>query len=480
MGPAEGGFDELLVDIVEDCAWVEEELAQDHISASQAAVWFSCPLGEDCAASARSWFSVVKQERTAQVSLARTTPRDNRDFGLDDVLSKRRWLPARVLARSSLPRDATPAADDSKERNKDASRTHKCCCSVVLSPCLAEALGFPPASAHDPINNSTSTSAARRTLWVKAQQLCVRELPSSLVALASAVELRGPYPVSAATGRLDAFGGNSGGQASKPAQQQVQLAAVVSSILPFALDEQVLAEGSVVRVAGLFGLIVTRVRAEDERRGGRVAKDGGAEAGRSLSSTSTGHVMVRVHGSTELRVSPPTRSGRVGVAVDRNSSPLRPVDSSGFGDWDADGGGDRGATAGSLTPRSSRSWQQSRPGHDDKAASTAAPSSVLGACALSPSSPPYSSLDAGEWIRRVKQDFGGFENQIETAITAAGTTLRGGGKGRHHGRGGELTAPASGLLLHGPTGVGKTLLARYVEYPKSSNTRVTTMPLFIV
>lgn len=456
-GPGdEGELAELVVNVIEDSAWLEEELARDPISAGLAAVWFSCPLGHDWTAC--SWSSLLRQG-IAQVSLAQTTPRDNSSLGLGEASSKRRWLPARVLARSSLARDAAPAGGGSKAQDGDASRTHGRCCSAVLSPCLAEALGFLPPSKHDKTSRSPRTGASGTTPSVQAQQLSLRELPSSLVTLASAVELRGPYPVSAATGRLDAFGRDNGGQAPKPAQQQAQLAATVSSILPCALDGQVLAEGTIVRVAGLFGLIVSGVWAEKEKRGERAAKTKVKEAGHSRSSASAGRGMVRVHGSTELRLSPPTRSGRIGAANDRTSSPLPPVDSSGLG------GGDSATALGRLAPRSSRGWQQSSPAHDDKAEAPAATAPGPAAAALPPASPPYCSLDAGEWIRRVSQDFGGLGDQIATAIAAVGTALRGSGGGRQHGRGGELTAPASGLLLHGPTGVGKTLLARWAGYP---------------
>lgn len=324
---------------------------------------------------------------------------------------------------------------------------------------------FVPPSADNETSSSNRTSAAGKMLSVEPRQLCVRELPSSNVVLASAVELSGPYPVSSSKGRLDILGGDNGGQASKPAQQQAQLTAAVSSVLPCALDGQVLAEGSIVRLAGLFELIVTEVWTEDERRGERLTKDKRKEAGESRSSACSRCVVARVHGSTELRLSPPTQSGRVGGAVDRNSSPLTPIDSSGFGGRDARGGGDGPTAADRLAARSSCSRRQSRPGHADKAASPTATASAPVAAVLSPASPPYSFLDAGEWIRRVEQDFGGLGDQVATAIAAVGLALRGDGKSRHRGRGSELTASASGLLLHGPTGVGKTLLARWVEYP---------------
>ena len=470
MGPAKREIVELLVDAVEDSAWLEEELTRDPISASQAAVWFSCPLGDDCTASASSWVSLVRQG-TAQVSLAQKKPEGNSDFDSVGVSSKHRWLPARVLARPFLAGASASAGGDSRAQDGGASRTHHRCCSAVLSPCLAEALGLFPPSAHDAASSSSRVSASGRVHSAKSQQLSLRELPSSLVDLASAVELTGPYPVSAVTGRLDVFGGNKGGQASEPGQQQAQLAAAVSSILPCALDGQVLAEGSIVRVAGLFGLVVTGAWAEEERHGGRLAEKTVGEPRPLRSDGSARRVMVRVHGSTELRLSPPTRSGRVGAVEERNSSPRTPVDSSGFGGGDTGSGDDGAAAAGRLTARSSDSWQhQSSPDQDDKAASLAATTSGPAATALSPASPPYSSLDAGEWIRRVERDFGGLEDQVATAIAAVGAALRGRGRGRHHGRVGELTAPASGLLLHGPTGVGKTLLARWVEHPTSSTT----------
>ncbi|CAM9124824.1 unnamed protein product, partial [Pylaiella littoralis] len=282
MRPIEGEDMEVLVNIVEDPAFLEEELARDPISAGQAVVWFSCPVANNCAAC-----SQLIRQGVAQVSLpvqqsqTHAPPRGGTaDIGGKHTTSSRRWLPVVVLCRPlPIPPRGTPGADvDGTPPQKGG------CCSALLSPCLAEAIGLLPlmtredATSRSGSISNTTTSAADRLLPVQTQQqLSVRELPSSLVSLASAVTLSGPYPLPAPTGRPN--GNKNGGRASDPAAQQLpaQLVAALSSILPSALDGQVLAEGSVVRVADLFGLVVTGAWAEDKewRRCGRVAKEEG-------------------------------------------------------------------------------------------------------------------------------------------------------------------------------------------------------------
>lgn len=428
MGPSEGGFVERLVSIVEGSAWLGEELARDPISAGKSVVWFSCPLA-NCAAC-----SPLLRQGIALVCLAPTAPTEGGTGGggSDDVPSKRRWLPAVVLARPFLTPDTLTGGEAAAER---ASPTHRCC-SATLSPCLAEALGLNQPSPRG--TTSSGDSGTSGASVAAAPQLFVRELPSARISGASAVELSGPHPVSAATSGSDV----SSGQAPKPAQQQAQLAAAVTSILPCALDGQVLAEGSVVRVAGLFSLVVTRVSAEDGRRPGRAAKEGEGKGGQSRFGASAGCVAVRVYGSTELRLSPTTRptTSRTSARVPAALGPAAGCDV-------ADG-------ASAVAPdalRNSRSRQRSRRDCDERAAAAAA---------RPVAAPPYRSLDATEWTRLVEQDFGGLGDEVATAIAAMGTVLKaGGGVGRSGGER-ELSAPASGLLLHGPTGTGKTLLAR--------------------
>ncbi|CBN76578.1 cell division control protein [Ectocarpus siliculosus] len=262
-------------------------------------------------------------------------------------------------------------------------------------------------------------------------RLSVRELPTDSIALASVVKLSGPYSVSASTGRPDLAGRIDDGRASL---------AAVSSILPHALEGEVLAEGSVFSVAGLFALIVVEVCAEEQWRVPAV----------EVGSTG-GVVVVRVHGATELRLLPPTRSRRGGVAGPAESvGPL------------ADGAAAASSSADAGSVNAPRSWQKPT---DDKgvAVAEAEPSGTPATAGLS-APQPYRSPGAREWIRLVERDFGGLGDDVATAIAAVGTVLRGSEESSvsETAGGDELTAPASGLLCHGPTGVGKTLLARSV------------------
>ncbi|CAM9473420.1 unnamed protein product [Ectocarpus sp. 4 AP-2014] len=444
MGPAIAAQEEcseLFADVIGRPAYLEEELARDPISGGRSVLW----LAAGCAASCSLLRSGV-----AQVSLAQTPQRDGtaeahtetfdgfRRAGVSerDVWPRRLWLPVTVLA---LPRNSgsvldksqsssspavsrgISAAIDKERREGSVADTHRCC-PAALSPCLAEALGCCP----------TTAAAGKTGSSSGGTRLSVRELPTDSIALASVVKLSGPCPVSASTGRPDLSARIDDGRASL---------AAVSSILSHALEGEVLAEGSVFSVAGLFALVVVEVCAEKQWRvpAGEVGNTGGV-------------VVVRVHGATELRLLPPTRSRRGDVAGPAESvGPL------------ADGAAAVSSSedAGSLNAR--RSWQKST---DDKgvAAAKEEPSGTPATARLSSAQQPYRSPDAREWIRLVERDFGGLGDDVATVIAAVGTVLRASEKSRvgEDAGGDDLTAPASGLLCHGPTGVGKTLLARSV------------------
>lgn len=443
MGPAIAAQEEcseLLANVIEVPAYLEEELARDPVSGGRSVLW----LAAGCAASCSLLRSGV-----AQVSLAQTPPRGDTaeahtessdcsrcvGVGITDGSSRRHWLPVTVLALpgntgSSVPdrnqspsspaaSRGNPAANDKERREGSITDTHSYC-PTALSPCLAEALGCCPTTAAAGTTGSSNSGT----------RLSVRELPTDSIALASVVELSGPYPVSAATGRPDFSGGNDDGQASLTA---------LSSVLPYALEGEVLAEGSVFSVAGLFALVVVKVCAEEQWRvpAGEVRNTGGV-------------VAARVHGATELRLLPPTRSRRGGVAGPAES--LGPH---------ADRAAAVSSSEDAVSVNTPRSWQTST--HDKGVAvAEAEPSGTPATASLSSAPQPYRSPDAREWIRLVERDFGGLGDEVATAIAVAGTVLRGSEKSRVGGdAGGELTAPASGLLFHGPTGVGKTLLARY-------------------
>ncbi|CAM9351874.1 unnamed protein product, partial [Hapterophycus canaliculatus] len=215
----------------------------------------------------------------------------------------------------------------------------------------------------------------------------------------------------------------------------------MSSVLPCALDGEVLAEGSVCCVAGLFAMVVAKVWAEEGRRGRRVQKYDGDEVGQRSSNGNAETLVVRVHGATELRLSPPTGSATRWVRIE-------------------DLGDSRVAGAPDSCQPSSHDRKHYVPASVRPAAPAEMQTQSSGSCSTgpSPAPPPYRLPDSREWIRLVGRDFGGLGDQVANAVASVGTALGGGG-GRS---GGFLTASASGLLLHGPTGVGKTLLARSI------------------
>lgn len=426
--------------VVEPSFAVQEELVRDPVSAGQAVIWLRYNEESSCRSIRNSAaFSSLIASGIAQVSLLRYRSKQQRvqksdpasGFQQDPESDVRGhcgevaggsscdfWVPVVVRSFPDAFQEAQkpeqiqlqgserrwlPSSTHTEENGNtldESESTSRCSCSAFLSPCVADALGLPR-----PIG-STRHATTRVVTSVQgpaeAITLSVRELRNSLVKPAAAIELAGPYSISTVQSSDDEISAKGGGrnQGLIPAPSA---GAAISSILPGALEGDLLTVGSVVRVAGLFKFIVTAVRPEKGHRGRRHGPEahGPADGGQSRATDSDGGcdrgVVVRVNGATALRI-----------------------------------------LSASM--------------HRALAATSVGSSS---------STPAYNSRDSTEWIRQVERDFGGLRNQVATAVRIVGSALRGNGRrSGGQGVGGGLNGPASGLLLHGPTGVGKTLLAR--------------------
>lgn len=309
--------------------------------------------------------------------------------------------------------------------------------SACVSTCLAEALGV-----------ATSQHAANERVRSDGPfKLLVRALPGYLVVPAAIVDLWGPYLTVTTSTSTASFRGK--GQPSPSAS----LVGAIESVLPGALEGEVLSRGSVVGIAGLFRLVVTNLstcQGEEDKHEHLPSRKRGICESKGL--------VARVHGSTKLRLLPPTQSGRLGVGIGKLSAmstdpdvsvseyqgtqcktTLR-VDRNANGTSSKPVGGELGADGAGFAPTPARN-----------------PDSTLSASDLSVSSsvPAYLGTSVANWIRNIEQEVGGRRDQVEAVVAAVAASLK-------RSQGAVMTSPANGLLLHGPTGAGKTLLARCV------------------
>lgn len=306
---------------------------------------------------------------------------------------------------------------------------------AYVSPCLAETLGV--ATYQHAVNEGMRSNGLFKLL--------VRALPSHLVLPAAIVDLRGPYltiPTSTSTAN---FYGK--GQPSPSAS----VVGAVESILPGALEGEMLSRGSVVGVAGLFRLVVTNLSTchEEEDKHKRLpSREGGIFELKGL--------VARVHGATKLRLSPPTQSGRLGVGSGKLSAISPDADVSVLEyqgtHFKTTPIGDKSANGTSLKPVGGELCAD---GAGFAHTPIRKPDSTLSASdpSLSPSVPAYLGASVANWIRRIEQDVGGRSDQVAAVVAAVAASLK-------RSKGAVMTSPSSGLLLHGPTGAGKTLLAR--------------------
>lgn len=451
----------------------------DPISASRAVLWLVLASDDDHPNSPVTnavdnyLVASLLAQGSAEIALL-TSSQKHVDHGKGD--GSRHWLPADVRAwphRCSKSASSGNHSDGAMVEGgaRRCSSTHHI---GVLSLCLAEALGLKsePPDCTQTAKKSTSLDGDGAT----NVKLVVRAL--QCVSPAAILHLRGPYPLRPSNdttpipGQVGTSYLASGGH-----HPPASLVAAVSSMLSCVLEGEIVATGSVVRVAGLFNVVVTEVWTTDQSRRSVAPHQLQQQRGTSEQQKSRqtwrrrlvpSNGAVRVHGATELHLAAPSTPSAAQVSRNRDGTNV---------------GGEEHAVTASVCYKSSTNASDIKKSEPDGAVLLACPpTSAAGEgehAKISNSRHPsvisdvHVCRDEEEWIRRVRRDFGDWESEASAAVSAAGAVLRsreirsnagcgcegdGGGKGWLQSS--WLLSSAGGLLLHGPTGAGKTLLAR--------------------
>lgn len=234
----------------------------------------------------------------AEVSLVPSKSTSGGSAGGDGGCDRtRKWLPSdvRVISHQTLgARRTAPVSCSTDNHASIMTDTDTSGRQALISPCLAEALGLLPSTSKTPVNTIV--------------RLRVRALRCH--GSATVVELYGPYPLPPAdlSSQEEDRSNDFTDSSRRPPASVVD---AVTAVLPCALEGEVVAEGSVLRVAGLFTVVVGAVWTTGERKvqdgsfqlpeqGGR-QKEGGGRTAPHVSLLSTSGA-ARIQDATELRL----------------------------------------------------------------------------------------------------------------------------------------------------------------------------------
>lgn len=393
--------------------WADVESSirpRDMTNADRAVMWLvdtaGSPVGtSNSRASAEATLAHIISHGLAQVSL------EDSDGPMEGTRGS--WLPTdfRVSNPERNPQVSIKMNMSATSTSTSSATTNEYR-RVVLSKILAEALGQDVCSA-------------------RVVKLLIRRL--ECVGVATALEVRGPFALSASS-ESDQNSCSSGfSPTMREGQLPTSIVNAVSSILPSVLEGEVVSRGSIISIVGMFKVVVDAAWYSP-----------GEEEGTELCDT-----VVRIGNTTELRFS----SSQTGSLRDSSSAYTREV--GGVGQVASRPQFIKSQPA--VRPEEELEHHTAGQGVGDMTSSSgvAGPplvgvGSVLGATLV--------PRDADEWLRLVQRDFGGEREQVVKAVHVARAALEAGSQRSKDGS--WLDAHAGGLLLHGATGTGKTLLAR--------------------